>query len=78
MIADSLSGVHIPLPAVRPRQRSWGTSLPQSVILSLCFTLSSVTATVRLVCGALIEGTEGLFAWLSLVFGVMSIRDGPM
>ena len=35
MIADSLSGVHIPLPAVRPRQRSWGTSLPQSVILSL-------------------------------------------
>ena len=33
MIADSLSGVHIPLPAVRPRQRSWGTSLPQSVIL---------------------------------------------
>ena len=34
MIADSLSGVHIPLPAVRPRQRSWGTSLPQSVILT--------------------------------------------
>ena len=26
--------VHIPLPAVRPRQRSWGTSLPQSVIFS--------------------------------------------
>ena len=37
MIADSLSGVHIPLPAVRPRQRSWGTSLPQSVILICCF-----------------------------------------
>ena len=28
----SLVRVHIPLPAVRPRQRSWGTSLPQSVI----------------------------------------------
>ena len=37
MIADSLSGVHIPLPAVRPRQRSWGTSLPQSVILQFLF-----------------------------------------
>ena len=33
MIADSLSWVHIPLPAVRSRQRSWGTSLPQSVVL---------------------------------------------
>ena len=33
---DSQVRVHIPLPAVRPRQRSWGTSLPQSVILKLC------------------------------------------
>ena len=34
----SLVRVHIPLPAVRPRQRSWGTSLPQSVILwFLCY-----------------------------------------
>ena len=32
MITDSRVGVHIPLPAGRPRQRSWGTSLPQSVI----------------------------------------------
>ena len=33
----SLVRVHIPLPAVRPRQRSWGTSLPQSVILIRLF-----------------------------------------
>ena len=36
MIAASrMVRVHIPLPAVRPRQRSWGTSLPQSVTLSM-------------------------------------------
>ena len=32
LVTDSRVRVHIPLPAVRPRQRSWGTSLPQSVI----------------------------------------------
>ena len=35
--ADSRVRVHIPLPAVRPRQRSWGTSLPQSVIWYFVF-----------------------------------------
>ena len=81
MIADSLSGVHIPLPAVRPRQRSWGTSLPQSVILCCIVRYACQTCRVNyayLGYDPLHKGTAGPVAWLPLVFGVMSNRDGPM
>ena len=45
--------VHIPLPAVRPRQRSWGTSLPQSVILCVELMSHFQWPSVRLGYGAL-------------------------
>ena len=77
MIADSRYRVHIPLPAVRPRQRSWGTSLPQSVVLILRFCMYVSTRNVALVYGPLVErtvppGRNGL----PLVLRVMSNHVG--
>ena len=80
MIADSRVWVHIPLPAVRPRQRSWGTSLPQSVVLS-GFILNVIAhSTCPLVCGATNwrNGNHPVVTVSLLCCRFMSNHVGPM
>ena len=78
----SLVRVHIPLPAVRPRQRSWGTSLPQSVILR-CFMFSTLRSDALISRGNPGQGCmaarNGLaFLGTTVIPGLGYARENPL